>query len=155
VRGLILVGVAALGLPSTPRTPFRKRRPDMSAEEIAAVFRQNLEVLMFADAGKIDTLAVHLQAENVQRARFRSRPFAGGDGLARALERVSAPLKTIWGTRDIVARPSLEMRLAALRRHHPELEVRLIAGAGHWVAYEAAGAFNAALLSMLDGDRAA
>jgi len=155
VRALILVGVAALGVPTAPRTPFLKRRPGMGEEQLAAVFRQNLEVLMFADASNIDALALHLQAENVGRARFRSRPFAGGDGLARALERVSAPLKTIWGTRDIVARPSLETRLAVMRRHHPELEVRLIAGAGHWVAYEAAAAFNAALLSLLDGARAA
>jgi pimeloyl-ACP methyl ester carboxylesterase len=151
VRSIVLIGVAALGLTSTPRTPFRKRHAGMGEEEIAAVFRQNLEVLMFADPTNIDALAVHLQAENVRRARFRSRPFAAGDGLARTLERVSAPLKTIWGTRDIVARPSLEARLAALRRHHPELEVRLIHGAGHWVAYEAAAAFNAALLSLLDG----
>jgi pimeloyl-ACP methyl ester carboxylesterase len=151
VRALVLIGVAALGLPAEPREPFLKRRAGMGEEEIAAVFRQNLQVLMFADSANIDALAVYLQAENVRRARFRSRPFAAGDGLARALERAPAPLKTIWGTRDVIARSSLEMRLAVLRRHHPELEVRLIAGAGHWVAYEAADRFNAALLSLLTG----
>ena len=112
------------------------------------MFRQNLEVLMLADPAKIDALAVHLQAENIRRARFRSRPFAATDGLAQALARVTVPLKTIWGTRDIIARPSLEARLDILRRHHPELEVRLIEGAGHWVAYEAAERFNAALLEL-------
>ena len=106
-------------------------------------------MLMFADPANIDALAVHLQAENIKRARFRSRPFAPTDNLARALAEVSAPLKTIWGTRDIIARPSLEARLDILRRHHPELEVRLIEGAGHWVAYEAADRFNAALLELL------
>ena len=126
----------------------------MSAAEIAAVYRQNLAVLMFADPANIDALAVHLQAENIKRARFRSRPFAPTDTLARALADVSAPLKTIWGTRDIIARPSLEARLDILRRHHPELEVRLIEGAGHWVAYEAADRFNAALLELLRGDEA-
>jgi pimeloyl-ACP methyl ester carboxylesterase len=149
VGALALVGVAALGVKADPRAPFLKVRGGTAADEIAAVFRQNLEVLMFADPGNIDALAVHLQAENVRRARFRSRPFAATDGLARALERASAPLKTIWGTRDIVARPSLEVRLELLRRHHPELEVRLIEGAGHWVAYEAAERFNAALLEVL------
>jgi pimeloyl-ACP methyl ester carboxylesterase len=113
------------------------------------VWRQNLEVLMFADTAKIDALAIHLQAENIRRARFRSRPFAPTDGLAQALAHVTAPLKTIWGTRDIIARPSLEARLEILRRHHPELEVRLIEGAGHWVAYEAADRFNEALLGLL------
>jgi len=121
----------------------------MSAAERAEVYRQNLAVLMLADPAKIDDLAVYLQAENIRRARFRSRPFAATDDLARALAGVAAPLKTIWGTRDIIARPSIEARLDVLRRHHPELEVRLIEGAGHWVMYEAAEQFNAALLDLL------
>ena len=54
-------------------------RMGMSAAEIAAVYRQNLAVLMFADPANIDALAVHLQAENIKRARFRSRPFAPTD----------------------------------------------------------------------------
>jgi pimeloyl-ACP methyl ester carboxylesterase len=151
IRSLTLIGVAALGLRADPREPFAKVRMGMSATEIAAVYRQNLAVLMFADPANIDALAVHLQAENIKRARFRSRPFAPTDNLARALADVSAPLKTIWGTRDIIARPSLDARLDILRRHHPELEVRLIEGAGHWVAYEAADRFNAAMLELLRG----
>ncbi len=148
IRSLTLIGVAALGLATAPRPPFAKRRAGMSAGEVAAAFRQNLEVLMFAEPANIDALAIHLQAQNIARARFRSRPFAGTDTLARALERVTARLKTIWGTRDIVARPSLEARLDVLRRHHPELKVRLIEGAGHWVMYEAAAEFNAAFLAL-------
>lgn len=153
VSDLTLIGVAALGLRADPREPFWKTRTGMTEEEQAAVFRQNLAVLMFADPGKIDRLAVHLQAENIQRARFRSRPFAATDALAVALADVTAPLKTIWGTRDIIARPSLDTRLDILRRHHPELAVRLIDGAGHWVAYEAADAFNTAFLDLLHPPR--
>ncbi len=149
VSALLLIGVAALGLRADPREPFAKRRTGMTEAEEAAVFRQNLEVLMFADPANIDALAVHLQAENVKRGRFHSRPFAATDALARALADIRAPLKTIWGTRDIIARPSLEARLDILRRHHPELAVRLIEGAGHWVAYEAAEAFNAALIDLM------
>ena len=149
VRDLTLIGVAALGLKAEPRERFAKERTGMSAEERAAVYRQNLAVLMFADPARIDALAVYLQAENIRRARFRSRPFAATDELARTLPHVTAPLKTIWGTRDIIARPSVEARLAVLRRHHPELQVRLIEGAGHWVMYEAADRFNAALLELL------
>jgi len=148
VRDLTLIGVAALGLEAEPRQRFHKLRTGMTPVERAAVFHQNLGVLMFADPANIDALAIHLQAENVRRARFRSRPFAASDGLARALPAVRVPLKTIWGTRDIVARPGVETRLAVLRRHHPELEVRLIDGAGHWVMYEAADRFNAAFLDL-------
>lgn len=149
VRDLVLIGVAGLGLKAAPREPFAKERAGMTVEERAAVYRQNLAVLMFADPARIDPLAVYLQAENIRRARFRSRPFAATDEVARTLARVSAPLKTIWGTLDIIARPSLQARLAMLRCHHPELGVRLIEGSGHWVMYEAAEQFNAALLDLL------
>jgi pimeloyl-ACP methyl ester carboxylesterase len=149
VSDLVLIGVAALGLRADPREPFEKVRTGMSPDQIAAVYRQNLAVLMFADPANIDALAIHLQAENIKRARFRSRPFAPTDALARALADVTASLKTIWGTRDVIARPSVDLRLDIMRRHHPALDVRLIEGAGHWVAYEAADRFNAAMLDLL------
>ncbi|MDX2201899.1 MAG: alpha/beta fold hydrolase [Hyphomicrobiaceae bacterium] len=149
VRDLTLIGVAGLGLRADPREPFAKERTGMSAAELYEVHRRNLEILMIADPAKIDPLAVHLQMWNAQHARFRSRPFAPTDELARALADVRAPVKTIWGTEDVIARPSVEQRLEILRRHHPELAVRLIAGAGHWVMYEAAEAFNQAFLELL------
>ena len=152
---LILVGVAGLGLRADPRAPFAKTRTDMSPAEVAAVYRQNLEVLMFADPRNIDPLAVHLQIENVRRARFRSRAFAATDELARALADVPTRLSTICGTRDTIAHPSVEARLDILRRHHPELRVRLVEGAGHWVMYEAADEFNAALRELLTTPAAA
>jgi pimeloyl-ACP methyl ester carboxylesterase len=151
---LTLIGVAGLGLRADPREPFAKTRTGMTPAEVAAVYRQNLEVLMFADPRNIDALAVHLQVENVRRARFRSRAFAATDELARTLADVPAPLGTIWGTRDTIARPSIDARLDILRRHHPELRVRLIEGSGHWVMYEAADAFNAAFLELLSGTAA-
>ena len=151
---LTLVGVAALGLTAEPREPFAKQRPGMSAEEVAAVFQQNLRVLMFANPDNIDSLAIHLQAENIKRARFRSRPFATTDGLARALGNVTAAVHTIWGTQDIIARGSLDTRLEILRRHHRELKVRLIENAGHWVAYEAADRFNEDPAGAVGGPRA-
>lgn len=153
LRSLTLIGVAALGLRADPREPFAKERTGMTPAEVAAVYHQNLAVLMFADSAKIDNLAVHLQAHNIKRARFRSRPFAATDALARALAGVTVPLQTIWGTKDIIARPSLEARLDILRRHHPDLALRLIEGAGHWVIYEAAEEFNAAFLDLLAAPR--
>jgi pimeloyl-ACP methyl ester carboxylesterase len=149
LHDLTLIGVAALGLKGEPRSPYAKERTAMSEADRAAVHRRNLEILMFADPANIDPLAVYLQTENLRRARFRSRPFAGTDDIARTLAQVAAPLKTVWGTRDVLGRPSLEHRLAVLRRHHPELQARLVEGAGHWVMYEAPDAFCAALLDLL------
>jgi pimeloyl-ACP methyl ester carboxylesterase len=149
VRDLVLIGVAALGLKSEPRPPFAKERTGMSGSERAEVHRRNLEILMFADPARIDAVAVHLQVENVRRARFHSRPFAATDEIARTLPAVTARLKTVWGSRDVLARPSLDERLAILRRHHPELQVRIVEGGGHWVMYEAPEAFCTALLDLL------
>ena len=148
---LTLIGVAGLGLRADPREPFAKTRTGMTPDQIAAVYRQNLEVLMFADPRNIDALAIHLQVENVRRARFRSRAVCSHRRAGARAGRCPRQLSTIWGTRDAIARPSIEARLDILRRHHPELRVRLIEGAGHWVMYEAADAFNAAFLELLQG----
>lgn len=148
---LTLIGVAALGLPHrVGAPPFEKVRSTMNDAAIDAVHRHNLEILMFADAANIDAFAVYLQRENLKRARFKSRPYATGDLLARALPHVNAPLKTIWGSRDVIGRGNLDARLDVLREHHPELASRIIGGSGHWVMYEAADAFNAAFAELLD-----
>ena len=149
IRDLTLVGVAALGLPHREGGPLAKYRSSMTPAELTEVDRRNLSTLMIADPGHVDTLALHLHSENLRRARFRSAPFAPGDELKRAIARVRVPLKTIWGKRAAIAQPTLEARLAVLGEHHPELEARLIDDAGHWVMYEQADAFNAALLELL------
>jgi pimeloyl-ACP methyl ester carboxylesterase len=145
---LTLIGSAALGLP-WQALEFPKERASMTAAERREVHRRTLEILMFVDPSNIDELAIDLQAENVAKARFRSREFAGTDEVRTNLARVAVPLKAIWGERDVIARPSVEACYEVLRMHHPELVTRTIADAGHWVMYEAADAFNAALLELL------
>ncbi|MCB1548856.1 MAG: alpha/beta hydrolase [Hyphomicrobiaceae bacterium] len=146
---LTLIGVAALGLPMGPREPMGRQKSSMSLEEIHAVHRRNLAILMLAHADRIDDLAVHLQTENIRQARFRSKPFATTDTIRRKLAEIKVPLKTIWGALDVVAYPSLQTRLDILAEHHPEMQARIIADAGHWVMYEAADAFNAALIELI------
>ena len=149
IRDVTLVGVASLGLPHREGRPLAKYHSRMSPAQIADVDRRNLAILMLSDPARIDALALHIHSENLRRARFRSSPFAPGDELRRALAEVFVPLKTIWGKQDIIATPSIAARLAILSEHHPELQFRLIDGAGHWVMYEQADAFNAALLDLL------
>ena len=45
--------------------------------------------------------------------------------------------------------PRAPERIAAMRARRPDADVRMIPGAGHWVAYEAPEAVNAMLLEML------
>lgn len=146
---LTIVGCAALGLPPWPMEEFPREHPRMTEAERRAAHRRTLEILMFSNPAAIDDAAVDIQAANVAKTRFRSRPFAATDDIARALADVPVPLKSIWGARDILAHPSFDAVRGVLSRHHPELDLRLVPDAGHWVMYEQGDAFNAELINAL------
>ena len=149
VRSMTLVGSASMGLRRAPMQPMQPARRHMSPSEVLALQRANLGILMFADPAHIDDLAVHLQSENVARARVKSRRFAPLDLLGAVLPRIAAPLGGIWGERDITAYPWVEDRCDMLRRIQPDAFFAIVPGAGHWVMYEAAEAFNRVLLDRL------
>lgn len=149
LNSLTLVGAGALGVPRGPIKLERVR--DKTGAARRAAHRTNLERLMLADPARIDDLALDIQDWNSRHARLASLPFATSASLAEALERLRLPLGAIWGERDAPAAPDLPGRIAALRRVRPDAEVRVIPGAGHWVAYEAPEAFHAALNELLSG----
>ena len=149
LRSMTLVGSAGMGLRRAPMREMQPPRRHMSRAEMLELQRTNLGILMFADPAAIDDLAVHLQSENVARARLKSRVFAPQDLLGPVLPRISAPLGGIWGERDATAYPWVEDRREMLRRIQPAAFFATIPGAGHWVMYEAAEAFNRALLDRL------
>ncbi|WP_052214830.1 alpha/beta fold hydrolase [Belnapia sp. F-4-1] len=147
LRSVTLVGAGALGLPRQV-TPLKKVRSETGEARLAA-HRHNLATLMFADAGRIDALALEIQEANTMAARFRSRGFASTTSLKDAIARARAPVALLYGERDAIAFPEIERRFAALREVQPEAWTGLVPGAGHWVAYEAAESFNAMLADML------
>jgi pimeloyl-ACP methyl ester carboxylesterase len=150
IASLTICGSSALGLPRSPHLrPFPKERTGMSASERADVHRGTLALLMLAEPGRIDDLALRIQAHNIARARFRSREFALSDDIRRALPEVRVPVHAIWGERDILAYPSLAAVRAVLSEHQPGLDWRTVADAGHWVMYEQADAFNRELTLAL------
>ena len=60
----------------------------------------------------------------------------------------------MWGDGDITSFPSIDARMESLRGTRPDAMLRVIEGAGHWVAYEAAAEFNAMALDILrEGER--
>jgi 2-hydroxy-6-oxonona-2,4-dienedioate hydrolase len=149
VADFAISGCAALGMPQGPGIEFPRERSTMTEAERMEVHRRLLEILMIADPSRIDPLAVHLQASNVGKARFRSRPFARTDEIRRHLPDVRVPVRAIWGAGDSTALPSIDARYAALREGHPELITHTIPDAGHWVMYEQPEAYASALLAML------
>jgi 2-hydroxy-6-oxonona-2,4-dienedioate hydrolase len=148
VRGFTIVGSNGLGLPRQP-TELERQKPGGTVEELLAIARYNLGVLMIADKGKIDDLAVYIQYMNAPRGRIRSRRFSRTDTLIRALPRVTAQLSGIWGGRDAGAHPYLDERKRVLDDIQPGVRFEIIPGAGHWVAYEAAERFNQVLAEIV------
>jgi pimeloyl-ACP methyl ester carboxylesterase len=149
VADFTISGCAALGMPQGPGIEFPRERSTMTEPERMEVHRHLLEILMIADPARIDPLAIYLQANNVGKARFRSRPFARGDEIRRNLPDVRVPVRAIWGADDSTALPSIEARYGVLREGHPELVTHTVPDAGHWVMYEQPDAYVAALMQIL------
>ena len=147
VRTFTIVGSNGLGLVRQP-TELRRLPEGASEAEALAIARHNLAALMIADRGKIDELAVYIQAQNAPRGRVKSRRFSRADTLARALPLIKARLDGIWGERDATAYPHLDDRARALRIVQPGARFEVIPGVGHWVQYEAADRFNPLLADI-------
>jgi 2-hydroxy-6-oxonona-2,4-dienedioate hydrolase len=148
VRRLVLVAPNGMALPRPELPPLRRPGADPSREELRRVHRVNLGIMMLTPAG-VDDVAVDLQIDNVQRARVRSGAIPDSDVLLHALPSITARMGGIWGERDALAAPYIDLRRAALERVQPDVDFRVVPGAGHWVLYEAPEAANAALLGML------
>ena len=148
VRTFTIVGSNGLGLVRQP-TELRRLPEGASKAEALAIARHNLAALMIADRGKIDELAVYIQAQNAPRGRVKSRRFSRADTLARALPLIKARIDGIWGERDATAYPHLDDRARALRIVQPGARFEVIPGAGHWVQYEAADRFNPLLAEIV------
>jgi pimeloyl-ACP methyl ester carboxylesterase len=115
-----------------------------------AVHRHNLALAMFGDPARIDETAVRLQAANVERARFRRPPGQAQDLLLGLLPTLALPVLGVWGGRDSFD-ADVGVRVAALLAAAPAATTAVIAGAGHWVGYEAAAEVNRAVLQWMHG----
>ncbi|WP_230166974.1 alpha/beta fold hydrolase [Roseomonas sp. CECT 9278] len=144
---LTIVGAGALGFVRS-RTELVKVRQLEGADREAAN-RHNLAELMFADASRIDEVALAMQDLHTRRARFKSKGWANTDSLKQAILRSRAPLGAIYGEQDAIARPHVQQRLDLVREMRADARIELVPDAGHWVAYEAAAPFNAALARVL------
>jgi pimeloyl-ACP methyl ester carboxylesterase len=148
-RSLVLVGAGGLGS-ERARISLEKVRSKQGEVRWQAHFA-NLERLMIADPARIDAQALAIQEWNSSHTRISSVEFARSTLLRDAIAAGRGPLKAIWGEVDAVARTTLAERCRILRSLRPDVDIRIIAGAGHWVAYEAADAFNEILVGLLDG----
>ena len=143
LRSLTLVGSGGLGVIRGGAKLERVR--DKAGDARAAAHRTNLHRWMISDPAAIDDLAVAIQDANSRQARFDSRGIGTGTALTQSLPRQHAPLAGIWGAHDHAMQGEPHRAEAALRALDPACSFEVIPGAGHWVMFEAAAAFNAAL----------
>ena len=149
VGRLALIGPGGLGLP-TPAAGITLVRlaSGMSAMATREAHRENLRRLMLGDPAAADDLAVHVQAENLRRSRFKSGDIPTSDVLRQALPGTAARLTAIFGERDAFVGPRLDERRRILTDLRPGLDFRVVAGAGHWANYETPAIVDRALLEM-------
>lgn len=150
LAGLLLIGTGGLGLPGGDHPRPRRVEAGMDAAAIEAVHRDNLAMLMFGDAARIDALAVRIQIENVARARLRERDMARSATLVPVLPRLQGKLAGVWGERDAFALPFVADRIELLRRLRPDSDARIAPGLGHWIPYEAPDYGHALIEAWLD-----
>ena len=147
VRSLTLTGTGGLGPPNRSVELVRVR--DKTGAERLAAHRDNLLRMMLADPANVDALALEIQEQNTARARLNSGYMWMSRALHDALPRVHGHVHAFWGEHEMPDRAMLDVRMGLLRQARPDVTIEVIPHAGHWVFYEAADAFNAALLRIL------
>jgi len=151
VRTLMLFGAGGLGRLKAPMPTLLRAEPSMADAALARVHRENLRALMIADPDGADDLAVFVHAENIRRGRFKSGTIPESDALLRALPEIRAHISAAYGGRDAFVGGDLEGRRRCLASAHPDVDFRVIPGAGHWVTYEAAGVVNGMVIDIARG----
>jgi len=147
---LVLVGAPGLGLSSPQRTALKGWRHLPTPEQQDMVHRHNLMALMFERPDSLDELALRLHAANVVRDRMPRRRLSSTPIVAEALPRIGSRVSAIYGEHDALYFQRLDEVREALPRWAPNWgQWHTVPGAGHWVQYEAAEAFNAALQAQL------
>ena len=148
-RRLVLVGAPAMGVVAKRQFELKSWRYLKTEAEQEAIHRENLGILMLHDHGLIDGLALQVHIANVQRDRAPRRRLARTDILARTLPRLPCPVYAIYGEHDVLYRGHLDPLERAFTAAPDFRGLTRIAGAGHWVQFEAPEAFDAALLRAI------
>ena len=147
VRSVTIIGSSGVGAVGSAVKLEKVRH--LEGQQRRDTHRINLNRLMIADPAKIDELAIRIQDWNTVRSRLRTPAISRSGAIMRAIDQLRSPLNGMWGEFDAPANPKGPERVATLRAHCPDADIRLIPKTGHWAAYESADTVNAILLEML------
>lgn len=147
---LVLVGAPGMGLTVPERIRLKGWRHLPTPEAQNDVHRHNLMALMLQHPCSLDALALSLHAANVQRDRMPRRRLSSTDIVAQTLPRLQVPVSAIYGEHDALYKGRLPELQAAMQHRAAQWgQWHTVPQAGHWVQYEAAQAFDAALQQVL------
>ncbi|MEA2988412.1 MAG: hypothetical protein QOG83_1123 [Alphaproteobacteria bacterium] len=146
---LVLAGSTATGAPRAAMEPLKSWRRLATEAEKQEAHRQNLAILMIHDPRNIDELALHAQARNANQSRIRGKHVSHTGSLADCLPGMTGRLAGIWGEHDVTGVPYLAERRQKLEEFRPGASFDIVAGAGHWVQYEAHDVFNRRVRELL------
>ena len=147
---LVLVGAPAMGVTSQRQFELKAWRhlPTPAAQNDA--HRANLAALMLHDPAQIDGLALQTHLANMVNDRMPRRRLSHTNILACSLAQVTCPVHAIYGRYDAVYKSWIAQLASTYEQASPSFKgLTLLDNAGHWVQFEQADAFNAALLSAL------
>ena len=139
-KRMVLVGVPGLGL-SNNIPNMRGFRANMTHEERMVVHRNNLLAIMLHDEKNITPELLAMQEHNVLRDRLRRRRIARSDVLLSLQKHWTCEVHGIWGQQDALYEGALHL-IPDLLTDCQLKQFDIIEGAGHWVQFEAADAFN-------------
>ncbi|RYX96236.1 MAG: alpha/beta fold hydrolase [Comamonadaceae bacterium] len=150
IARLVLAGAPGLEVAAIEAVKLRSwaHLPDPADRE--AAHRHNLAALMFFDPESITPLALELHIANVVRDRLKGRRLARTGILLKALPAMRFPVFAIYGREDVLYQGKLPELETALGQAADFRGLVLIDAAGHWVQFEQAAAFDAALRAALD-----
>jgi pimeloyl-ACP methyl ester carboxylesterase len=149
IKRIVFVGAGGLKATRKPTEKLHKLLPSM-APQVAG--RRGAAQSRAADAARPEERRRrrHVHADHEHHARQDPQPRHGHCRRAvQRLPRVKTPFTGIWGEFDSTTYPYIQERIDLFTALQPDFRMHIIPGAGHWVAYEAADAFNAKLLEVL------
>jgi hypothetical protein len=147
IRSVNIIGSSGVGALGSAVRLEKVRH--LQGQERRDTHRINLGRLMIADPAKIDDLAIAIQDWNTVRSRLKTPAISRSGAIMKAIDQLQSPLNGMWGELDAPGNPKGPERVATLRAHKPDADIRLIPGVGHWAAYEAPELVNPILLEML------
>ncbi len=151
IRRLVLAGINIVGHVNPP--PYLNWKKAGTESERDAMIRQNMLTAMLHDPARLDAdaFAMRLQMDNLARHRLSTPTLKGLRKLRDSIQDLpqGIQLAGINGENDFLVRDQLERQAEAFRNFRGGAPFRVIAGASHWVMYDAPDEFNRALLDIL------